>query len=279
MRKVALVTGASSGIGQALAHALARRGYAVALAARRRERLNQVALELAQYAVPTCVCVTDLANPLERNRLVPRIRAELGPISCLIHNAGILAGGDLQLSGDHLHQAIATNLAAPMELTRDAQADLIAMRGSVVFVASTAGRVPFPFASLYCATKHGLIGFAESLRYELEQSGVHVLLAFPPMTKSEMTRPMSEALGYDAERLASADRVAEQLVRALLARRRTYIGSWKDRTLMAFQSQFPKGLGWLFRRFQGRFQQMMTPPRDAAANESFNDPNRPFHEG
>jgi len=268
MTQIALITGASSGIGCGIAHALARRGFAVALAARRSEPLMRVADALTKYGGRTAVFVTDVSQAAAREQLLAEIHAELGPVSCLVHNAAILARGELRNRAHDASAAVATNLLAPIELTRQARDDLVSTRGSVVFVASTAGRVPFPYASLYCATKHGLVGFAESIRYELDADGVHVMVAYPPMTDTEMTRPMFEAIGNASARLAPANRVAEQLVASLMARKRTYWGSWKDRLLVGCQRAVPSGLSWLFRRYRRRFRTLMTPTRQCDPKET-----------
>ena len=272
MTQVALVTGASSGIGCGIAHALARRGFAVALVARRKEQLLRVADELNEYGGRTAVCVADLSQAGERDQLLDEVHNKLGPVSCLVHNAALLASGELWSRGREVSAAVATNLLAPIELTRQAHEDLVATRGSVVFVVSTAGRVPFPYTSLYCASKHGLVGFAESVRYELKAQGVNVMVAYPPMTDTEMTRPMAEAAGFARRHLAQPDHVAEQLVAALMANRGTYWGSWKDRLLVGCQRAAPDILSWLFRKKRLWFRRMTTTqPEVSTQQNSTND--------
>jgi len=162
----AIVTGGGSGIGRGIAHALARRGVDVALVGRRAERLEAVARELRDRGVQATALATDLAVAEERRSIVERARRALGPVDILVNNAGVMAGGDLStLSLDEIERAVATNLLAPAELTRQALPDLVARGGSVVFIISSVSLVPLPSAAVYSATKAGLRALGESLRY------------------------------------------------------------------------------------------------------------------
>jgi short-subunit dehydrogenase len=239
MTQVALITGASSGIGQAIAQELAQRGFSIALVARRSEELHRVADTLTRYAKRTVVCVADVSQPSAREQLLAEVHSKLGPVSCLVHSAAALSRGELRYRDREVSPTVATNLLAPIELTRLTLDDLAETRGAVVFLASTAGLVAFPYTSLYCATKHGLVGFAESIRHELKAQGIHVMVAYPPMTDTQMTRPMAEAVGYASRRMARTDDVGKRLVAALMARRRTYWGSWTDRLLAGLQRLAP----------------------------------------
>ena len=133
----------------------------------------------------------------------------------------LLVGGALhERTSDEITAAIATNLTAPIELTRLALPDLISQRGSVILIGSTTSWVPLPYMTLYSTTKTGLRAFGEALRYELAPHGVHLLTAFPPATATAMVQRMAQAAGSSAFGLADPDIIGEQIVRALAARRR-----------------------------------------------------------
>jgi short-subunit dehydrogenase len=200
----------------------------------------------------------DLSEPGELAGLVERVRAGLGPLDLLVNNAGVLAGGNLStLTREEIARGVATNLAAPIELTRQALPDLRERRGAVVFVASLMSVVPMPSASLYSATKAGLRAFVESLRYELEPAGVRVILAYPPPTDTDMTRAMAGASGIPRFPRRDPELVGEQIVRALLARRKEIVFG-RDLLLRAIYRVFPGLVRALFRGQRARFERMMS---------------------
>jgi short-subunit dehydrogenase len=204
------------------------------------------------------VLPADLSDPGDLAGLVERARAELGPLDLLVNNAGVLAGGNLSaLTREEIAGAVATNLTAPIELTRQALPDLRERRGTVVFVASFMSIVPMPSASLYSATKAGVRALAESLRYELEAVGVRVMLAYPPPTDTDMTRAMAKAAGIPRFPRRNPVVVGEQIVRALLAGRREIVFG-RDRILGAFYRIFPGIIRVGFRSQRARFERMMS---------------------
>jgi len=168
----ALVTGASGGIGQAIARRLAQEGADVVVTGRRRAELDELAGALGARPI-----VADLTDPADVDRLVD----EAGPVDLLVANAGLSGDGALEsFERDGLRASIEVNLTSPIELTR---ALLPGMRergaGHLVYISSVSGHVPSPLSSLYSATKFGLRGFAHALRQELHGSGVGVSLVSP----------------------------------------------------------------------------------------------------
>ena len=183
-RPVALITGASSGIGEATARELSRRGYALVLVARRLERLEALALEL-EPAGPVWVIQADVALAADRQRLVGEALARAGRIDALINNAGISTEGVWWQDADPL-RLMRVNLDAPIELTRLLLPAMLARRsGQIVNVASVAGHIATE--GLYSASKFGLRGFSLGLRRSLRGSGVSVSLVSPGFVRSEMT--------------------------------------------------------------------------------------------
>jgi NAD(P)-dependent dehydrogenase (short-subunit alcohol dehydrogenase family) len=173
--KVVVITGASSGVGEAAVRAFARAGAKVVLAARSREKIESLAEAIGGFPVPTDVSRFD-----DLQALVDRALAAYDRIDVLVNNAAANARGDLHtVDPQDIATVIDTNLKAPLLLTRLALPHLRASRGVVVNVASIAGHVPLPHESPYCASKWGLRGFTFALRQELESAGVAVCVVSP----------------------------------------------------------------------------------------------------
>jgi short-subunit dehydrogenase len=167
-----LLTGATGGLGQAIAEAFAARGARLVLSGRRREVLEPLARRLGGRAV-TC----DLADRAELDRLV----AEAGEVDVLIANAALPASGMLtELEPSHIDRMLEVNLRAPIALARALVPGMIARRrGHVVLISSLSGKAASPASSIYSATKFGLRGFALGLRQDLHGHGVGVSAVFP----------------------------------------------------------------------------------------------------
>jgi short-subunit dehydrogenase len=167
-----LLTGASGGIGVAIARAVAPRGGQLILSGRRRDVLEPLGQELGARVV-----AADLSVPAE----VERLAREAGDVDVLIASAGALAGGLLtDFSQEQIDELLEVNLRAPIALTRALTPGMAARRrGHVVFVSSLQGKAATPVASIYCAAKFGLRGFALALREDLRDDGVGVSVVLP----------------------------------------------------------------------------------------------------
>ncbi len=256
--KVALVTGGGSGIGRGIALALGRRGVDVAIAGRRLDLLEQVAQEVSSRGVRAVPLQVDLTEEAERANLVRRVLGEFGRLDILVNNAGVMHRGSLlSKSPEDINAAVATNLLAPIELTRQALPELARRKGAVVLVASTVSFVPLPYASLYSATKAGVTAFGESLRYELEPLGVRLMLVYPPGTDTDMVRGMAQAVGVSGFPLANSERVGERIV-ASLAKGRREVRMGLEARLMPLLYRLSPGLIQAVYRSQcALFEQMM----------------------
>ena len=170
--RTALVTGASGGLGHAIARALARRGADLVLTARRAEVLEPLAAELGGRAV-TC----DLSD----RAAVERLAEEAGPVDALVANAGVPGSGRIEtFSVEEIDRALDVNLRAPIVLARRLAEGMAARGGGhIVFISSLNGKVAPPGTPIYAATKFGLRGFAQSLRQDLRESGIGVSTIFP----------------------------------------------------------------------------------------------------
>jgi uncharacterized protein len=212
MPETALVTGASSGIGEQFARALAARGNELILVARRRERLERLASELPTRAeVIECDLADDAAS-------LPGKVAELGmEVDLLVNNAGFGSWGRfLEQDPEQEARQIRLNCEAVVRLSR---AFLPAMvdrrRGGVIVVASTAGMQPIPYQSVYAATKAFALSFSEALHTELRGSGVRVLAVNPGPVPTEWQGVAgygeSDATGFVPGEIGPDQVVAEAL--------------------------------------------------------------------
>ena len=183
--KRALVTGASSGIGEEFARQLAKRGYDVVIVARRRDRLDKLANELKEGGVEAEVIAADLSRPEGVAAVAERL--EKGDIGVLVNNAGFGTSGEFtQLPIDRELQEIDLNIRA---LTQISHVGLAQMKqrgaGSIINVASTGAYQPVPYMSTYAATKAYVLSFSEGLHEEAKGYGVTVTCLCPGATRTE----------------------------------------------------------------------------------------------
>ena len=182
--RVAVITGASSGIGEATARALAASGHRLALLARRADRIQALAGELGNGAIAIPADVTD------RNSVTAaanRVKAELGGTDILVNNAGIMLLAPFTAEGHDDHRSmIEANLLGAMTVTEVFLDQLRDGGGNLVNLSSVAGRTARPGNAVYAATKWGLNGWSESLRQEL-QPDIRVMVIEPGAVATELT--------------------------------------------------------------------------------------------
>ena len=211
---VALVTGASSGIGAAFARELARRGFSLVLVARRLDRLERLKNELT--GTPVDSLAADLASD-EGVALVSR-RLGLGGISLLVNNAGTgFRGRFAEQSVDGISSLIRLNLEAPVRLTRSALPPMLSSRkGSIINVISMSAFQPVPYLNVYAATKAGLLSFTEALAAEVEGTGIRVQALCPGNIPTEFQETAgTKGSRFDRTPSMSADTVARYALDAL----------------------------------------------------------------
>jgi NADP-dependent 3-hydroxy acid dehydrogenase YdfG len=197
---VALVTGASSGIGAATARRLVRHGASVAVVARRRERLDGLASQIAATGGKALVVEADITDPERAAEAVQEALDGLGRLDVLVNNAGVmLLGTALHTTVEEWDRMVALNIAALLHVTHAAVPYLIdaavtSPRGvaDIVNVSSTAGRVARPGSSVYNLTKFGLNGFTESLRQELIAERVRVSVVEPGTVDTELINHLGD---------------------------------------------------------------------------------------
>ncbi|HEY5807533.1 MAG TPA: SDR family oxidoreductase [Povalibacter sp.] len=208
-----ILTGASEGIGRALAIELATRGARLALAARDRSRLESLAHECRARGGEALAVAMDVTNPQDCERLVNETVAVFGGIDVVVHNAGITMWSRFDALEDLgiFQRLMDVNYHAPVRLTSLALPHLKKSRGLLVAVASLAGLTGVPERSGYAASKHALIGFFESLRIELTGSGVGVSVIAPDFVVSEIHK---RAIGADGKPLGASPMMQSKIMTA-----------------------------------------------------------------
>jgi NADP-dependent 3-hydroxy acid dehydrogenase YdfG len=214
----ALITGGGTGVGAAIALALADEGAALHLLGRRQQQLEAIASEAHRMGVAATCHRTDLSIVSEQHELVKRFERDLPQLDFLIqsaasHRAGSIEQGDAAGFDELYH----TNIRAPYVLARSLLPQLKARRGQIVFINSSSGVTAKPMSAQYDATKHALKAIADSLRGEVNQYGVRVLSAYLGRTATEMQAQIHSREGkqYQPELLLQPTDVASVIVNAL----------------------------------------------------------------
>jgi short-subunit dehydrogenase len=255
--KVVVVTGASAGIGRALCLALAPQRPRLVLAARDQDRLQQVADACRALGAETLVVPTDVSSNAACQRLVSRVVSGFGGLEVLVNNAGFSMRARLEdVSEPALFERLMqVNYLGPVYLTYYALAELKKSRGLIVVISSLTGLAGVPTRTGYAASKHALIGFFDSLRIELEDSGVGVTVVCPDFVVSEIDRRSAGADGQPlGERavqhqgIMSAEACAARIVAAMEKRQRLLVLSFRGRLGRWLKLLAPGLLDWVSAR-------------------------------
>lgn len=217
--QAAVVTGASGGIGRAMAIALAAEGATVCLVGRRVEVLEDVAAQARNMASRVFTYPTDLTEDTEVAALADRLREEVGGVDVLVHGAGEIALGSIERAPvGSFDKQYRINVRAAYLLTQMLLPLLRARRGQVVFLNSSAGLSGRAGSSQYAATKHALRAVADSLRDEVNGDGIRVLSVFLGRTATPMQAAVHQAEGraFHPERLIRPEDVASIVISALV---------------------------------------------------------------
>lgn len=221
--KVVVVTGASAGIGKATARAFAAHGATVVLVARRENLLNDVQESLAQYGVESLVYPADMSKEDDLQALISDVTEKYGHIDVLVNNAGLSIGGHFhQMDAERIRRMIDLNLTGLIRLSQIALPGMLERRsGHIVNVSSVAGVVLSPGQVPYATTKAAVNAFSDSLRRELQDTGVRVSAVLPGWTQTDMIDEMNVDLAREALLvnplfpIQQVDYVADQIVDAV----------------------------------------------------------------
>ncbi len=193
--KVALVTGASAGIGEAIARAMGQAGLRVALAARRVDRLEKIAGEISTDSERTLVCPCDVTSREEAKKTVGAVLDNWGKIDILVNNAGVMPLSFVKnLHLDEWDRMVDVNVKGVLNCTGAVIPTMLEQQsGHIINISSLAGRRIFPAGSVYCATKFFVCAFSEGLRAELSpRDNIRVTIIEPAFTRSELTLSITD---------------------------------------------------------------------------------------
>lgn len=216
----AIVTGASGGLGREIALELGRHGAHVVLVARRIEKLQEVAASIAELGGKAEIVGGDVTSPTIRQAAIEAAQTAFGGLDILVNNAGVGAIGHFaEAHAERMRQVMEINFFAPVELTRLALPLLKAGHEPVIVnIGSILSHRATPRYSEYCASKFALRGWSETLRSELRQLGIKVLLVSPGPTRTEFWDHLLEQKGkvpWTREYAMTSTRVARKVVQAI----------------------------------------------------------------
>ncbi len=242
--KIVVITGASSGIGKALAYEFASRGASLVLAARRMDRLQQIEQELTGTEILSVQA--DVSKEEDCENLMKQAVDRFGQIDVLINNAGISMRAlfaDLDVSV--MKRLMDVNFWGTVYCTKSALPHLLKTKGSVVGVISIAGYVGLPARTGYSASKYAIRGFLDALRIENLKTGLHVLVAAPGFTASEVREVAltqdGSAQGQtprDESKMMTAEECAKHIANAVKKRKRELILTFVEGKLTVFLGKF-----------------------------------------
>ena len=244
---LAVVTGASGGIGLELARLLAKDGYPLVLAARRLEVLQQLAEEIhKQYGVSVTPVAVDLSHPDGPAQLFAAVQALKQPVEILINNAGFgIYGPFAQSSPEKTQALLRLNIAALTHLTHLFLPEMLQQnRGRILQVASTAAYQPGPLMAVYYASKAYVLNFSEALHCELQGTGVTVTALCPGPTKTDFKdrAGLGDTPLFSGRDVMGVQPVAQAGYRALLSGRRVVIPGWRNALLAYLARLVPRRL-------------------------------------
>src|SRR5262245_26795908 len=239
-----LITGASQGIGRALALEAARQGAKVLSAARSENLLAELADEARSAGTPITTVLADVTSPEDRQKMADTARDVLGGLDVLINNAGIGATGHFaDAAPDRLRKIFEVNVFGTTETTRVLLPLLREGRTPAILnISSIAGRCGIPARSEYSASKFAVQGWSESLRAELSKDGIDVLLVNPGLTPTNFSKNMLEQkakVKMDHLRGMSAEEVARRTLGALAKGKREVTFTLKGKLLLLVRRFFP----------------------------------------
>lgn len=245
--RVVIVTGASSGIGEATAREFARNGSKVVLAARSENRLSAITEDIKSAGGEACYVVADVSIEDDCRRLVDTAVTNYGTVNILINNAGVSMRAlfeDVDLKV--LHRLVDVNFWGTVYCTKFALPYLVANNGSLVGVSSVAGFHGLPGRTGYSASKFAMHGLLETIRIEYLKKGLHVMIIAPGFTSTAIRKHALTANGSEQgesprneEKLDSPEYVAKWILKGIRKKKRNKLLTWDGRLTAIFQRILP----------------------------------------
>jgi short-subunit dehydrogenase len=245
----ALITGASSGIGRAIALELARQGADVVVVARRQDRLAEVVEQIRGLRRKAAAVPGDVTKPETRTAALAAAREHFGGLDILVNNAGIAVFGPLvKAEAWKMRRIIEVNVLSLVELTREALPMLRENQpATIVNVGSILGHLGMPNLAVYSASKFAIRGFSDALRAELARDRIGVLLVSPATTDTEIWDKMPEgesAMPFKAKKGVSPELVARQTVAGIRRGKREVVPGGAAKLVYWLNTFFPWAVSW-----------------------------------
>jgi short-subunit dehydrogenase len=254
-QQTAIITGASRGIGRALALTLGRAGAQIVLTARSSADLHSVAAELKHQGSDVLAIPADVTDAAARSQIIEATISRFGAIDLLVNNAGQCDVTAFHaMDEERIRQILDLNLTAPLLLSRLALPHMLKQRrGHIVMIASVAAVIGTPVLDVYAASKAGLIGFTRTIRASYRGSGVSASAICPGLVDGEgQYARVRQETGIQTPLLAGSVKpaqVAQATLRAIQHdRAEVYVNSLPLRPLLLLQTLFPRAAEWLFPR-------------------------------
>ena len=215
--KIVVITGASSGIGEASATEFAKRKNSIVLIARRKENLESVAKKITKYGSEILICKCDVSKLKEVEQMSKTVLDKFGKIDILVNNAGFaIFGSVLELKVEEIVSQMETNYFGMVYCTKAFLPKMLEQKaGHIVNVASVAGSFGLPGIASYCASKFAMLGFSEGLYHELKGSGVGITVVSPIMVRTNFfDHPSFKSIPKYSPTSLSSKTVAKAIVKA-----------------------------------------------------------------
>jgi NAD(P)-dependent dehydrogenase (short-subunit alcohol dehydrogenase family) len=252
--KVVIVTGASSGIGAAVAREFSRHGSKLVLAARSEEKLSDIVKEIRAGNGEAIFVKTDVTVDADCRNLINKTIEKFGAIDILVNNAGLsMRAGFIDVELEVLHRLMDVNFWGTVYCTKYALPYIIKRKGSLVGVSSVAGFHGLPGRTGYSASKFAIHGLLETIRIENLKKGLHVMIIAPGFTTTDIRRHALLADGSeqgesprDEHKLMPPEYVAKWVLKGIKKKKRNKLLTWDGRLTALFQRIIPGFVDWAY---------------------------------